>query len=110
MPASSGTTAGITGVGSETGTIINLLDLVTLGDGSTGLVTFDFQSAGDLSSLDLNFAAQSAVGADLLGGTGGNDYLTISGFGISPVPEPSTSLMGAAAFAGLLLTRRRRLA
>ncbi len=103
------TTPGIVGVGGDTGTLLNLLNLVTIGDGSTNQVTFDFQSASNISSLDFNFAANSLLGANLLGGTGGNDYLTISGFNVAPVPEPSVSLLGVT-FAGLMLARRRRVA
>ncbi len=104
------TTPGITGAnGSDTSTLLNLLDLVTLGSGSDSEnVSFFFTSDQARTSLDFNFAASTGVGVSLLGGTAPNqNVLTFSGFSVTAVPEPS-SIALCGAFISVLGLRRRR--
>ncbi|RYD49234.1 MAG: hypothetical protein EOP85_02015 [Verrucomicrobiaceae bacterium] len=104
------TSAGISGAnGSNTSTLLNLLDLITVGPGSdTENVSFFFTSDQARSSLSFDFAATTGVGVSLLGGTASNqNVLTFSGFQVTAVPEPS-SLALCGAFVSLIAFRRRR--
>jgi hypothetical protein len=104
------TSTGITGVNNgSSATVLNLLDLITIGAGSDSEnVSFYFTSDQARTSLDFNFAATSGVGVSLLGGTAPNqNVLTFSGFSVTAVPEPSSvALCGA--FVTMLGLRRRR--
>ena len=102
------TTAGITGQANESAQLLNVLDILSLGaDSSTGEFSFVFQSSQALDTLDFNFAATSGVGVSLLGGTAPNqNVLTYSGFSVTQIPEPSSTLL-LGVMAGCLALRRR---
>ncbi len=102
------TTAGVTDTSNQSVEVLNVLDLITIGGGeSTGRFTLEFQSDQNLDELNFRFAAASTVGANLLGGSAGQDYLTFSNFEVSPIPEPSTVALSGV-LAGMLMLRRRR--
>lgn len=104
------TSAGISGANNgNSATLLNLLDLITLGSGSdTENVSFFFTSDQARSSLNFNFEASTGVGVNLLGGGPANqNVLTFSGFQVTAVPEPS-SLALCGAFVSVLALRRRR--
>lgn len=103
------TNAGISGAANESSQLLNLLDVVSIGnDPSTGQFSFLFKSNQARSSLDFSFAASTGVGVSLLGGTAANqNVLTFSGFQVAAIPEPS-SLLIFSGFVSLCLIRRRR--
>lgn len=98
----------VTGAGNEAATLLNVLGILDIGNGQdTGRFEFTFQSSSDLSSLDFVFAADSVVGASLLGGTGAQDYLTFTNMAVVAIPEPAAAgLAGIGMLLGIL--RRRR--
>lgn len=103
------TTAGISGASNESATLLNLLDIISVGNNSsTGDFSFVFKSNQNLSELDFSFAASTGIDVSLLGGTANNqNVLTFSGFQVTAVPEPG-SLALCGLFAGIITLRRRR--
>lgn len=103
------TTAGVTGASNESAGLLNLLDILAVGDDpSTGNFSFVFKSNQNLSSLDFTFNASTVAGVNLFGGTAQNqNVLTFSGFQVTTVPEPS-SLMLSGLFIGIITLRRKR--
>ncbi|MFD2255616.1 PEP-CTERM sorting domain-containing protein [Luteolibacter algae] len=99
----------VSGTGAGSAELLNLLDVVTLGNQpDTGLFTFQFQSSQALDHLDFKFAATSGVSVSALGGSAENqNVLTFSEFTVNQVPEPS-SLMLSGLLGGVCLLRRRR--
>jgi hypothetical protein len=103
------TTAGVTGASNESATLLNLLNVVSIGNNSdTGNFSFIFKSNQALSSLDFKFDASTVTGVSLLGGTAPNqNVLTFSGFQVNAVPEPG-SLGLAGVCIGMIALRRKR--
>ena len=102
------TTAGVVGASNESAQLLNVLDLLSIGSGSsTGEFSFLFKSPTALNQLDFQFAASTGVGVSALGGTSGNqNVLTFSGLSVTQVPEPSA--VGMSLVAGILVLGRRR--
>lgn len=98
----------VTGAGNEAATLLNVLGILDIGSGEdTGRFEFIFKSSSDLSSLDFVFAADSVVGANLLGGTGARDYLSFNNMAVVAIPEPAAAgLAGIGMLLGIF--RRRR--
>ncbi|MES2659468.1 MAG: PEP-CTERM sorting domain-containing protein [Verrucomicrobiota bacterium] len=103
------TTAGVTGASNESAMLLNLLDVVSIGnDPDTGNFSFTFISSQSLSSLDFRFDTSTVAGVSLLGGTDANqNVLTFSGFQVNAVPEPG-SLALAGVCIGMITLRRKR--
>ncbi len=103
-------TPGISSNANESMQLLNLLDLVHVGNSSsTGNFSFYFKSNQNRSSLDFNFAATTGVGVSLLGGTANNqNVLTFSGFQVAAVPEPGTIVMCGSMLCFLTFRRQRR--
>ncbi|MEO5914964.1 MAG: PEP-CTERM sorting domain-containing protein [Luteolibacter sp.] len=103
------TTAGVTGASNESASLLNLLDVVTLGNNSsTGNFSFTFKSSQSLSALDFTFDASTVAGVSLLGGTAANqNVLTFSGFQVNAIPEPSSLALSGICI-GLITLRRKR--
>jgi len=102
-------TVGVTGDFVNNAQLLNLLNIVSVGNSAdSDVYTLTFQSSQALSELEFNFAATSGVGVSALGGTAANqNVLTFSGFEVVAVPEPSTT--GLVMLCGVVgLMRRRR--
>jgi hypothetical protein len=91
------------------GQLLNLLDLLTVGNTLTdGVAEFLFVAPSDLTSLNLTFSAATLEDVNLLGGAEGNqNVFTFSNISMTPVavPEPGSVVMVSL---GLLLIFRRR--
>ena len=103
------TTAGISGASNQSSQLLNLLDILSVGNNSsTGNFSFLFKSNQNRSALDFNFAATTGVGVNLLGGTANNqNVLTFSGFQVTAIPEPGTIAMGSGMICFLAFRRQR---
>lgn len=101
------TTAGVTGASNESAQLLNVLNLLSVGNSSsTGDFRFVFKSDTPLNKLDFEFAANTLANVSALGGTAGNqNVLTYSGFTVTQIPEPSAILMSG--IAGIMLAFRR---
>ncbi len=106
------TTAGVTGASNESAALLNLLDIVTVGNSSsTGNFSFTFKSSQSLSALDFTFDASTVAGVSLLGGTAANqNVLTFSGFQVTSIPEPGSLTLAAFAIGMMTLRRKRKVA
>lgn len=103
------TTAGVTSTTGGSATLLNLLDVVTLGDeADTGTFEFVFTSNQALNELNFRFAAQSLGNIHALGGTASNqEVLRFSNFEVVPVPEPSSLALSGLAVGAAMFRRRR---
>lgn len=106
------TTDGILGASGESAETLDVLGLLTLGSGSsTGDFSFLFRSTGaaEINQLDFSFDAGSTVGVNALGGAAGNqNFLTYSGFTVTQVPEPTSSILACCGLSIFLMRRKRR--
>lgn len=103
------TTPGITGVGNESTTSIDILGIAPVGEGSSiGAFSFVFKSDQVRDALNFSFNATSGIGIDGLGGTDSNqNVLTFSGFQVTAIPEPD-SLLISGILVGVIIFRRKR--
>lgn len=100
--------AGLEDNAGDTFSSVNLADLITLGEGDSGVVTYQFVATQSLTQIGFNFAGSAVLDTSLLGNTSENkNFISYSGFSVTPVPEPAgASLLIVAGVAGLI--RRRR--
>lgn len=85
---------------------LNVLDLLTLGGGTTN-VDFQFYAPEGLTDLSFNFAADTIADVNLLGDVSGNQtVLELTNFSVTPVPEPGS--LALSALGVMFILRRRR--
>ena len=103
------TSSGVTSFGEGSAGILNVLNVVSVGDvPSSKLGKLQFVSSTNRSDLQFQFLANSALSLGLLGGAQGNsNVLSFSNFQVKAIPEPSALMLSAVAVGGLLLRRKR---